>query len=203
MIACQLGEDFLEGAYPCQTDETFPLAGGGRGVTSTAATPTSSQGRPGLGARGPPLPARLAWSASVSKVTGRLVTASLAARERQRQGGSARWPRTPATESSRAVSASHRPLRPPRHGPGRGLPVSGSAVASLPSCLPAPLDIRLTVPGKRGGGRPAVPTSRYQGAPSRLCCREPKLSRTVSGAVLGRPHLCRPRKGRSHQDHVP
>lgn len=90
MIACQLGEDFLEGAYPCQTDETFPLAGGGRGVTSTAATPTSSQGRPGLGACGPPLPARLAWSASVSKVTGRLVTASLAARERQRQGGSAR-----------------------------------------------------------------------------------------------------------------
>lgn len=90
MIACQLGEDFLEGAYPCQTDETFPLAGGGRGVTSTAATPTSSQGRPGLGARGPPLLARLAWSASVSKVTGRLVTASLAARERQRQGGSAR-----------------------------------------------------------------------------------------------------------------
>lgn len=73
----------------------------------------------------------------------------------------------------------------------------------LPSCLPAPLDIRLTVPGKRGGGRPAVPTSHYQGAPSRLCCREPKLSRTVSGAVLGRPHLCRPRKGRSHQDHVP
>lgn len=44
-------------------------------------------------------------------------------------------------------------------------PVSGSAVASLPSCLPAPLDIRLTVSGKRGGGRPAVPTSRYQGAP--------------------------------------
>lgn len=81
--------------------------------------------------------------------------------------------------------------------------VSGSAVASLPSCLPAPLDIRLTVSGKRGGGRPAVPTSRYQGAPSRLCCREPKLSRTVSGAVLGRPHLCRPRKGRSHEDHVP
>lgn len=194
MIACQLGEDFLEGAYPCQTDETFPLAGGGRGVTSTAATPTSSQGRPGLGARGPPLPARLAWSASVSKVTGRLVTASLAAWERQRQGGSAR----------RRVLSCCLCLPSPPPAPATR-PWSGSPRfrLGLPSCLPAPLDIRLTVPGKRGGGRPAVPTSRYQGAPSRLCCREPKLSRTVSGAVLGRPHLCRPRKGRSHQDHVP
>lgn len=194
MIACQLGEDFLEGAYPCQTDETCPFAGGGRGVTSTAATPTSSQGRPGLGARGPPLPARLAWSASVSKVTGRLVAASLAARERQRQGGSAR----------RRVLSCCLCLPSPPPAPATR-PWSGSPRfrLGLPSCLPAPLDIHLTVSGKRGGGRPAVPTSRYQGTPYRLCCREPKLSRTVSGAVLGRPHLCRPRKGRSHQDHVP
>lgn len=128
MIACQLGEDFLEAAYPCQTDETFPLAGGGRGVTSTAATPTSSQGRPGLGARGPPLPARLAWSASVSKVTGRLVTASLAARERQRQGGSARrrvlscclcLPSPPPAPATRPWSGSPPfPARPPFLPPG-------------------------------------------------------------------------------------
>lgn len=199
MIACQLGENFLEGAYPCQTDETFPLAGGGRGVTSTAATPTSSQGRPGLGAHGPPAPPRSSRVVCVCEQgdwsTGHRVPCCAG----EAEAGRVRPPPSPLVLSLPPIAPSG-----PRDTALVGVSlVSGSAVASLPSCLPAPLDIRLTVPGKRGGGRPTVPTSHYQGAPSRLCCREPKLSRTVSGAVLGRPHLCRPRKGRSHQDHVP